>query len=76
MPDPAGLGRERGSIGRSDLVTRGRGAETHRRAAVVFTAAATGLEAGGPWLALSAVGAAGLAATPALVPRQGLQNSP
>ena len=45
-------------------------------ATVLFTAAATGLEAGGSWLAPSAVGAAGLAATPALVPRQGLQNSP
>jgi hypothetical protein len=38
-------------------------------ATVVFTAAATGLEAGGAWLALSAVGAAGLAAAPVLLPR-------
>jgi hypothetical protein len=38
-------------------------------ATVLFTAAATGLEAGGPWIALAAVGAGGLAATPALVPR-------
>ena len=35
---------------------------------VLFTAAATGLQAGGPWIALAAVGAAGLAVAPALVP--------
>jgi hypothetical protein len=34
---------------------------------VLFTAAITGLHAGGPWIAVSAVGAAGLAVTPALV---------
>jgi hypothetical protein len=34
---------------------------------VLFTAAATGLQAGGPWMAVGAVGAAGLAATPVLV---------
>jgi hypothetical protein len=34
---------------------------------VLFTAAVTGLHSGGPWIAVSAVGAAGLAVTPALV---------
>lgn len=34
---------------------------------VLFTACATGLQAGGPWMGLGAFGAAGLAATPALV---------
>src|SRR3954453_20366531 len=34
---------------------------------VLFTAGATGLHAGGPWMALGALGAAGLGATPALV---------
>jgi hypothetical protein len=35
--------------------------------AVLFTAAATGFHAGGPWMALGAFGATGLAVTPALV---------
>ena len=34
---------------------------------VLFTAAATGLHAGGPFVAVGAVGAAGLAVTPLLV---------
>jgi hypothetical protein len=34
---------------------------------VLLTAAATGLQAGGPWMALGALGAAGLAVTPALI---------
>jgi hypothetical protein len=36
-------------------------------AAVLFTAAATGFQAGGPWMAIGAFGATGLAVTPALV---------
>ena len=34
---------------------------------VLFTAAATGLQTGGPWMALGAIGATGLAVTPVLV---------
>ncbi len=34
---------------------------------VLFTASATGLQAGGPWMGLGAFAAAGLATTPALV---------
>ena len=34
---------------------------------VLFTGTVTGLQAGGPWLALAALGAAGLVATAALV---------
>ena len=35
--------------------------------AALFTAAATGFHAGGPWMALGLFGATGLAITPALV---------
>jgi hypothetical protein len=36
-------------------------------ASVLFTAATAGFQSGGPWLALGAFGAAGLAVTPALI---------
>jgi hypothetical protein len=53
------------SVRLSPQVARGLRLSTF--ATVLFTAAATGLQAGGPWMAMGAAGAAGLAATQALV---------